>query len=611
MEFPESGENESGESRERVAEMGPLVQETTAPAPSAQVPPAAPVSSSEAATDLTPREVGDFFTSLDKAVRARRLYAANNPAYQAFLAALRSTITGLWDGAYSLSVAVEEHNFRWNDHVFTAGEGRETLPFQFYKDGIRGLTFLPGFEQEAERFLDVLARARHIDASSADDMVTLLWEQEFGSLLYNYVDALAEGLDVPKAEPLQLGNIELTLVSADVTGSDQSQPLPPAVQGGEPPVAQAISRDDFEETLYFLEPNELEYLRVELAKEMARDVKADVLNAIFDRLEDPMPKRQTEILGICRQLLPAYLASGDLRSASQILIELNGALEARDALGPAQAAEAQEIFAELSDPAVLDQLLRSLEEGAIDPAGDELAIFLRHLKPIALAPLIRAVETTHIAELQLRLRAAIEGLGRAHPQILTDLLKSDDDAVVVGAARLTGQIGLTQAVTQVAALLKHPSAAARRAAVEALVQIKSGAALDALQSALEDSEREVRIAAARGLGSLRYQPARSRLEEVLQGKIVRDADLTEKIAFFEAFGAVANAESVAMLDKLLNGKSLFRKESPELRACAAMALGKVGTPASRAALERASADQNPMVRNAVQKAMRQESASAS
>jgi HEAT repeat protein len=146
--------------------------------------------------------------------------------------------------------------------------------------------------------------------------------------------------------------------------------------------------------------------------------------------------------------------------------------------------------------------------------------------------------------------------------------------------------------------------------VEALVLIRSGAALDALQLGLEDSEREVRIAAARGLGSLRYQPARSRLEAMLNSRIVRDADLTEKIAFFEAFGAVANAESVAMLDKLLNGKSLLRKQSPELRACAAMALGKVGTPASRAALERANDDANAMVRNAVHKALRQETATA-
>jgi hypothetical protein len=608
MRLSETGDNDTNPARVSDVEMGALVQE---PVPGPSHAPAAPTQTYQIANELTPREVTDFFNALDKAVRARRLYAANNPAYQAFLASLKTNIRGLWNGTYSLPVTVEETGFRWEDEVYAPGEGRENLAFQFYKDGIRALTFLPGFENEIERFLDVLARARQIDNASADDMVTLLWEQEFTCLLYNYVDALVEGLEIPETGPIAFDKIELTLISADITGSDQApSSVPPAVQAGQPTVAQSISREDFEETLYFLEPAELEHLRKEVEKEMQRDVKADVLAAMFDRLEDPAPKRQTEILKIFRQMLPAYLSSGDLRSASTILIEMNAILEEKDVLGPTQTLEAQEIFAELSDPIVLNQLLKSLEDGAIDPSGDELAIFLRYLRPAALAPLIRAVEVTRVEALQLRLRAAIEGLGRAHPQILADLVKSNDDAVIIGAARLAGQIGLTQAVPAIANLLTNPTMQVRRGAVEALVQIKSGAALDALQGALEDNEREVRIAAARGLGSLRYQPARARLEDVLQGKIVREADLTEKIAFFEAFGAVANAESVVMLDKLLNGKSLLRKQSPELRACAAMALGKVGTPASKASLERASRDDNPMVRNAVMKAMRQESASA-
>ncbi len=613
MTLPNTGDNDSLASRASEIVHGGLVQESSAteasaPVPDAAVPtPAAPATGYEVAGDLTPAEAHEFFTTLDKAVRARRLYAANNPAYQAFLALFRARVQALWDATYSFSVIVEETGFRWHDEFFSPGEGRDNLAFQFYKDGIRGLTFLPGFEQEIERFLDVLARARHIDAMSADDMVTLLWEQEFGSLLYNYVDALAEGLEVPEAGQLPTNSLDLTVLSADITGADLSPAmLPTAVRQGQPTIAQQLLREDFNETLYFMEAGELEYLQAELAKEVQRDVKADVLKALFDRLEDPMPKRQAEILRICRQLLPAYLSSGDLRSAAMILIDLHGLLEARDVLGPTQTAEAQEIFAELSDPGVLQQLLKSLEEGAIDPAGDELGIFLRYLKPTALAPLIRAVETTHVKELQFRLRGAIEGLGRAHPDILMSLLKSEEEVIVTGAARLVGQIGLVQAVPAIAQLLTHPEPAARRAAVESLVTIRSGAALDALQKALEDGEREVRIAAARGLGTIRYQPARARLEELLQGRIVRDADLTEKIAFFEAFGAVANADSVAMLDKLLNGKNLLRKQSAELRACAAMALGKVGTPGSRAALQKAAADPNPMVRNAVQKAMRQE-----
>jgi HEAT repeat protein len=560
--------------------------------------------------ELTAAEVNDFFVSLDKAVRARRLYAPNNPAYQAFLATLREKCVKLWAGAYSLSCVVDEQGFKWEGQNFTSGEGRESLSFQFYKDGIRLLTFMPGFEDELDGFMDVLGRVRQMDVTGADDMVTLLWEKEFQCLQYSYVDALAEGIEVPETGHISFDAIELTLVQDDVAGPVSTDPnmQPISAEKQQPPVAQTLSREDFSETLYFLEYGELERLREELEKEVARDIKQDVLNALFDRLEDPIPKRQTEILKILRQLLPAYLSSGDLRSASTVLIELSSVLETTDALGETQKREAQETFAELSDPMVLDQLLKSLEDGAIDPTGEELAIFLRYLRPSALAPLIRATETTRVPLLQSRLRGAIEGLAREHPAILSELLKQDDELVITGAVRLAGQIGLVATVPAIGMLLRNPSAAVRKSAAEALIAIRSGAALDALQSALEDSDREVRIAAARGIATLRYQPARARLEGVLQGKIVRDADLTEKIAFFEAFGSVANTESVEMLDRLLNGKKLLSgRQSPELRACAAMALGKVGSPASRKSLERAANDKEPMVRNAVIKALRSES----
>ncbi|HEX6560216.1 MAG TPA: HEAT repeat domain-containing protein [Longimicrobiales bacterium] len=560
--------------------------------------------------EVTTAHVADFFNALDKAVRARRLYAANNPAYIAFLNSLKSTTHRLWSEVRSLPCTVDEHAFHWQNHTFASGEGRENLSFQFYKDGIRILTFMPGFEDEAERFLDVVARVRHIDQTGADDMVTLLWEQELTALQYSYVDALAEGVEVPETGPIAFEKIELTLVADDLNSPISTDPaqMSYAQEQELPPVAQTIKREDFSETLYFLEHTELEYLQREVEREVQRDTKADVLNALFDRIEDPIPKRQTEILRIVRQLLPAYLSGGDLHSASTILIELNAVLNTNGLLGESQKRDAEEIFAELSDPAVLGQLLKSLEDGAIDPSGEELRIFLKYLRPSALAPVIRAGETTRRPELQRRLRTAVEGLGREHPEILGALIKHEDEIVVVGSARLTGRIGMAAAVPLLASLLTHAQPAVRRAAVEALVQIRSGPALDALQNALEDSEREVRIVAARGLGSLRYQPARSRLESLLTGRIVRDADLTEKMAFFEAFGSVANADSVALLDRILNGKKLFGKESPELRACAAMALGKVASPASRAALERAAEDKEPMVRNAVIKALRQEAA---
>lgn len=568
---------------------------------------AVPVQRLTSNDDLPHAEVTALFQALDKTVRARRLYQANNPVYHGFLNTLREAFATLWSVTSALRLKVEEHVFRWEGRPYTVAEGRDSLAFLFYKDGIRYVTLLPTFEEELDAFLDLVHKGRHLEHGE-DDMVTLLWEKEFSALQYSYVDALAEGIELPDGVPVrEVDAVQPESIRTDVAAAPPAPEQPYAVQQGAPPVVASISRDDFQETLYFLDHDELEYLAEEIRLESVRDVKTDVLNALFDRLEEPFPNRQTEILRILRQLLPAYLGRGDLASASRILVELSAVLEQGVGFEEEQLRDAQRIFDELSEPAALTQLLRSLEEGAIDPGGNELGVFLRHLGPQALALLIRATETTGVTALQARLRTATEGLGRAHPHQLIQLVRSDDDTIATGAARLAGQAALGAAAQAIVALLGRPSAQVRRVAVEALIQLRSAPAMEGLQQAIEDGDRDVRVAAARGLAALRYQPARARLDGVIQGSRLKDADLTEKIAFFEAFGAVANADSVVMLDKLLNGRNLLRqKQPPEIRACAAMALGKVGTPASRAALERAGDEAHPMVRNAVMKALRQE-----
>jgi hypothetical protein len=571
--------------------------------PTATRPADAPAAQWDAEPPIPHAEIGEYLLAFDKAARAGRLYAENNPMYQGFIASFVSAITRLWDRVQSLTVNVDEHGFRCYGRSFTVGEGRESLPFQFYKDGIRVLTFLPGFEDEAERFLKVVNAARQMDQRSVDDLVTLLWEQEFTAFQYSYVDALAEGFDIPESVPLRTDQLEVEKLTREVETGGEPEETSPAVQQGMQTVAATVTREDFEETLYFLEHEEMEYLRQEVQNEWTRDTKAHVLDALFDRIEDPILERQLEILRILRQLMPAYLGRGDLLSAARILEEINALLETKQLVGEEQRAEAQGLIRALSDPQVLGQLLSALEDGSIDPGAEELSVFLANLSAEALPQLIRIAETTEALQLRRRVRSAIEGLGREHPRVLIGLIGSEDASVALGAARLAGQLQLTDAAPHIASLFRRADAPGRRVAIDALVLVKSSISMAAAQEALDDEDREVRIAAARGLAGARYQPARPRLESLIQSRGLREADLTEQIAFFEAFGSVASPEGVKLLDRLLNGRRLLGKETPEMRACAAMALGKVGTAEARKALQESAQDAHPMVRSAVTKAL--------
>jgi hypothetical protein len=558
----------------------------------------------------TARDVADLLAMLIKAVRARTLYQDNNPVYQRFIEGLKVGLEQFWTRASILYLTVEEGGFRWNGTLIPGGEGRDTLPSLFYKDGIRSLTFLPGFEDEALPFLDVIRRARDVDREG-DDLVTLLWEREFTCFQYGSVDLLAEGESLEAAEARPLPTIDPAALRADA-----GAPNAPPEQAGELAETgavlatglQGVSREDFEDTLYFLDEAELQSLRDEVERELNRDLKTDVLNALFDRLDDATPERQTEILDLLRQLLPIFLSRGDLATTAAVVRELDQLLTRAGVLAPGPQAAADALLDQLSDPLVLEQLIQSAEHGAIDPAGADLSLFVSRLRAAALPVLLEATEQVASPQLRNLLSQAMERLAAHHGDVLVKLLDDGRAGTVAGAAKLAGRLRIPAAVDPLRRLLAHGEAAVRLAAVEALYALRTAAAIEALQTALDDTDREVRMAAARGLGALRFAPARARFEALLRGRTLREADLTERIAFFEAYGAVGGPDSVELLDRLLNGRRglLARRQQPELRACAALALGKVATPAARNALHKAAGDPDNVVRSAVQRALRQE-----
>src|SRR5438046_112753 len=81
--------------------------------------------------------------------------------------------------------------------------------------------------------------------------------------------------------------------------------------------------------------------------------------------------------------------------------------------------------------------------------------------------------------------------------------------------------------------------------VEALTQIASPSAMRLLERAIDDGDRDVRIAAVRFLGSRGYRNAATRIESMVTGSKLSHHDLTEKMGFLEAFGALVGPKGLA------------------------------------------------------------------
>ncbi len=546
---------------------------------------------------------------VSKGMRATQLYLPNNPVYQRAVDNIRNAFRQIWQATDDLIFDIGETEMRWEDHAIYSQEQRnESIAWTLYKDGVRSLSFKPGVEDaEIVRFLAVLQQAKNLQADAPDDLLTLLWAEDFQFVTYTFRELASENA-VP---------IERTEKSAPTIGGGGDTPeggsadpttVRRQVEEEAPPKREGlVSIDDFDTTLYFLDDKEIEYLHKEVEREYGQDLRGNVLAMLFDLLElQTYGTVRAELISIIENFIPYLLGAGDFRSVAFILREGKVILQRARELIPEHRQVLEGLPTRLSQTDALSQLLQSLDEATTHPTEDELSELFGELRAEALGTLMGWLPKLSNERVKYLVQTSAERLALAHAAEVLKALASEDPIVQLEMVRLAGRLKLPGAPEGMGPLLERGERELKLAVVEALTTIGSPSATRLLEKAIDDTERDVRITAVKFLGQRGYRNAFSRIEAAVVGNKLKDSDLTEKMAFFEAYGSLAGESGIATLEKLLVAKGglLSRKEDPETRACAAMALGKIRTPAARDVLQKVSQDKEALVRNAVNRALR-------
>ena len=561
-------------------------------------------------SELPVEEVRDVFLTLSKALRAYQLYDPNNPVYRRFVSNLSEALGRVWETQDSIQVLIEEDRFTWMGEEVYRNESRsDSLAFMFYRDGIRDVTFKAGFEEsEIEALLEALHRTRNV-GGEAEDLVTMLWDMDMSHFSYSAIEVGGEGQGMDLSTLGELSDFDASALLEEELGeeaegaeSDDSDDS----DGTERDAPETVRAEDFNPTLYALDPGEQEFLRAELEKEMRLDLRGQVLNALFDRLEEPgRPERQAEIMDVLRSLLPNFLSRGALSEAARVIQEV-GEIQARPGVLPPEVDSMIEgLKDDLSAPDAVEELIRALEDGSISPDAEELSSLLQYLRPRALTALLKGAEETRDPSTAGVLLRAIQAMAEGDPEVVIRLLSAEDPSVVSGAIRLVGEMKIVEAGSALVGLLEHGPRQVRKLVVETAAVVPSSVLAGALGRLLRDEDRELRVTAAKVLGDMEYAPAAEDFRAVIDDRRFRDADVSEKVVIFEAFGLVAGSKGISFLDRMLNGRGILgRREPPEMRAGAALGLGKIGGAEASAALGRASRDDDPVVRSAVGRAQK-------
>ena len=538
--------------------------------------------------------VTDLMKAFVKALRAHQLYLANNPMHARSLETVKQAFTALWAHTSALEIQVVETQLKWEGRV-VLDEGERTsdnLAWLFYKDGIRELTFLEGFENEdLGNLFDLMQRVRRASVED-DDLLTLMWEREFTTLRYKYVDLLVEaGPGIESMERSAQKEKILSPAEAEAGPADNS------------PVTQM---SDFDSALYFLDETEVEYLQSEIQREFSRDVRPAVIASLLDTFETQKdPTVREEICGLLDYFLLILLSTAQYRNAAYLLREATITSNRAPEILEPQKQRLTQLGELMSDPKPLGQLLQALEDTPLRAPQTELDELFAILQPTALETVLAWIARSNNTELRMLLELAATRLASANSAELIRLIGSDDEAVVMQSIRRAAALKTPAAVPALGKMLTVGEPEMRVAAVNALTDIGSPGAMQMLERAIIDEDREVRIVAVRALGARSTRSALPRIEAAIKGKDLRESNLTEKMAFFEAYGLLAGDAGISLLDSLLHSKGFMgKRDDSEIRACAAMALGKIGSPKAMESLNKAASEKDVIVRNAVSRAIR-------
>ena len=364
---------------------------------------------------------------------------------------------------------------------------------------------------------------------------------------------------------------------------------------------------EFESTLYFLDREEIDYLKEEVRREYEQNLNENVLSMLFDIFEAQHDAgARAEIITVLGDLLPSLLNSGDFHSVAYLISEASVVLGRAQEILPAHQQLLDGLTRTLSTPEAVGQLLQALEVAQVEPSAEELEELFEQLRPGALGTALKWLRRLSNEDARRTLQRAVARMAEGRPAAVGVALKSSERVVVTEALRLVAERGLRGVGEQLVDLVEQDDVGIRSALVPALAAAPTSQTMGALVRLIEDPDPDVRIAAVEALATRRFQGAVLALEEVVLGKEIRSRDLTERRAFFESYGTIAGEAGVSKLRDILLSKGFGRRIDSDTRACAAVGLGYVPTQSARGALQQATKDRDPVVRTAAMRALQQE-----
>lgn len=521
----------------------------------------------------TIRLVEDAVQGILKAKKLMRIYPPNNPLYMKASTECYDRFKRFMELAGSLTLKVYQNELIFEkERVYHNPNREDNLALFLFKDGIREITFEKGMTQdELEEFLNILSLDLNKEAID-DDIVTLLWERNLDHIKYVVDERLFADEEI-ESEFRTYEKIKKNTYTDDSLKKAHTDALGAELNILE--IRYPINNEDLQNI----------YTDIKTLEKPRTDKLATILLELLYDTKELTTFR--EISDLIEGLLGYCLINGDFKNASSILDYLKEAIERR-LFGTEGVKRLNLVYNSVNKESFVNEVGRVLKTSeTIDKDG--FIRYVKHLDKSSIPYFLQLImEGDDIKGKELIIEALVI-LGRHDIEAIADGLNDERWDVVKDTIHIIGRIGTSGALEHLTRVISHPEEKVRKEAVTVIGNIKHPNVFQYIKLALNDASSSVRITAAEAMGNINIPAAKKVFLSELSKKMFSSKDFEEKKKFYKVITRWTDEDVIEFLTRTLKRRRFWnRKKNNETRACAAYALGIIGTKDSIPLLQKIS-----------------------
>jgi len=555
------------------------------------------------------RNVIQFFK---KSFSLIKLYPPGNPSVEKSVDLFNNQMEEFLNEYEKLAIEVGEFSFSYKGEIVFQGEERsKSLPFLFYKDGLRELSFHKGLDKkEIHEFFRFISEISDLPAEDAD-IVNALWEKSFVYIRYYSMD---EFLDQDIGEPteeisifdkmgfakgkvemipddeelfkksLSLG-IEEGREKGEGGGEDEGERAGAGIIPGT--TVGAISKDDIPEIASMV------------AESRKTTHMAELTSLLFELLfceeKDEQFEAVSDVLAECHQRV---LEETDFSMGLSIL----NRIEELKKIISAKSEEKAKLLGRISDSAKAPDSIDNLKKIYSGGRVTDFDAFFGYLENLGVGafPVVAAIwEDSRFPFSRQKALTFLKKIGKQDLNSLLNLARGQSASLTREILSIFAFTGERTEISHLEDFVNHPDKAIRLDVIHALGKSGDEASNKILLRFLSDNYTEIRTAALKSLKYLKDDATLDNVKQMAHVKDFREKSKREKEAILKFLASTKSGEVSAFLRSILKKRKIFFPyKTNETRLCAVSALGVMATPEAVDILKEGTKIRNKAIRKA-------------